>query len=135
MAAPRLKPVRPVAWDHRRVVVMALATTVVLGMVSDLIFGATLRFRPEWFTHPAELVTAGEPSATLLTWAALADLFGSYLPTAVVAIVLWVWLRDRGPTLADTAFIGAIGYVIAGSIAAASLAVAGSNLIRSSASG
>jgi hypothetical protein len=131
MAAPRLNPVRPVVWDHRRVVVLALAVTVVLGFVSDLIFAATLRFRPDWFTDPAALVSAGEPSATLLTWAALADLFGYYLPTVVVALVLWVWLRDRGPILAGSALVGAIGYVIAGSIAAASLAIAGPSLIRS----
>jgi hypothetical protein len=135
MAPPRLNPVRPMVWDHRRVVVVALAVTVVLGLVSDLIFAATLRFRPDWFTDPAELVTGGEPSATLLTWAALADLFGYYLPTVVVALVLWLWLRDRGPTLADTALVGAIGYVIAGSMAAASLAVAGPSLIRSYAAG
>jgi hypothetical protein len=135
MAAPRLNPLRQMVWDHRRVVVVALAVTVVLGLASDLIFAATLRFRPDWFADPAMLVTGGEPSATLLTWAALADLFGYYLPTAVVALVLWVWLRDRRPILADTALVGAIGYVIAGSIAAASLAVAGPSLLRSYAAG
>jgi hypothetical protein len=122
-------------WDHRRVVVASLAAAIVLGFVSDLVFAATLRFRPDWFTEPAKLVAGGEPSATLLTWAALADLLGYYLPTVVVALVLWRWLRDLGPLLADTAFIGAIGYVIAGSIAAASLAVAGPSLIRSYAAG
>jgi hypothetical protein len=46
-----------------------------------------------------------------------------------------VWLRDRGRLLADTALFGAIGYVIAGSIAAASLAVVGPSLIPAYAAG
>ena len=114
---------------------MALAVTVVLGAASDIFFAATLQLRPDWFADPAQLVTAGEPSATLLTWAALADLFGYYLPTVVIALVLWGWLRERGAVLADAALVGALGYVLAGSIAAASLAVAGPSLIRSYAEG
>ena len=135
MAARGLNPGRPWDWDHRRIVVAALAVTVVLGALSDLLFAAALQFRPEWFTDPAQLVTGGETSATLLTWAALTDLLGYYLPTLVVALVLWIWLHDRGPVLADTAMVGALGYVIAGSIAAASLAVAGPSLIHSYAAG
>ena len=41
------------------------------------------------------------------------------------------WLRKRGPRLADGALVDAVGYVVAGSIAAVMLAVAGPRLLRS----
>jgi hypothetical protein len=110
--------------------VAALVVSISLGVVSDVLYAAALQFRPEWFADPAGLVAGGESSAVLLGWAALADLCGYYLPTAVVAVVLWTWLRGRGETLADTALVGALGYVIAGSIAAVSLAAAGPSLMR-----
>jgi hypothetical protein len=62
--------------------------------------------------------------------AALADLFSYYVPTAVIALALWVVLRDRHPILALAALLGALGYVIAGSIGAAGLAMAGPTLIH-----
>ena len=109
----------------------ALIVSVSLGFASDLLFAAALQLRPEWFADPVGLVAAGEPSATLLSFAALADLCGYYLPTAVVALGTVDWLRERGPRLADGALVGAIGYVVAGSIGAVMLAVAGPSLMRS----
>ena len=76
------------AWDLRRATVAALIVSVSLGFASDLLFAAALQLRPEWFADPVGLVAAGEPSATLLSFAALADLGGYYLPTAVVALAL-----------------------------------------------
>ena len=114
----------------RSATVGALMVTVVLGGLSDLLFLAALRFRPDWFADPALLVGGGSASAELLRWAALADLFSYYLPTTVVALALWTVLRDRGPVLALGAMLGALGYVIAGSIGAAGLAMAGPPLIR-----
>jgi hypothetical protein len=108
----------------------ALTVTVVLGIVSDLLFVAALQFRPDWFEDPALLVTGGSASAELLKWAAFADLFSYYLPTAVVALALWAAARSRHPVLALAALAGALGYVVAGSIGAASLGTAGPTLIR-----
>src|SRR5436190_1167152 len=108
MAARGLNPGRPWDWDHRRIVVAALAVTVVLGALSDLLFAAALQFRPEWFTDPAQLVTGGETSATLLTWAALTDLLGYYLPTLVVTFGLLVDVAVRSVwQLLDGIFIAA----------------------------
>ncbi|MGI8871914.1 MAG: hypothetical protein ACR2KI_04855 [Candidatus Limnocylindria bacterium] len=42
----------------------ALATTLVLGTISDLLFAATFRFRFDWFADPARLVAAGHLKAT-----------------------------------------------------------------------
>ena len=108
----------------------ALTVMLGLGLVSDLLFVATLQLRPDWFANPALLVGGGPASADLLKWAALADLFSYYLPTSVVALGLWAALRGRRPFVAVAALLGALGYVFAGSIGAASLAMAGPTLIR-----
>jgi hypothetical protein len=119
------------AWlTLRGATVGALIVTVALGLLSDLLFLAALQFRPDWFADPALLVTGGSASAELLKWAALADLFSYYLPTAVIALALWEALRYRHPIVALAALLGALGYVIAGSIGAASLAMVGPMLIR-----
>ena len=114
----------------RGATVGALMVTVVLGGLSDLLFLAALQFRPDWFSDPALLVAGGPASAELLKWAALADLFSYYLPTTVVALALWAALRSRSRILALGALLGALGYVLAGSIGAASLAMVGPTLIR-----
>jgi hypothetical protein len=119
------------AWlTLRGATVGALIVTVALGVISDLLFLAALQFRPDWFSDPALLVAGGPASADLLHWAALTDLFSYYLPTTVVALALWEALRSRSPMLALGALLGALGYVLAGSIGAASLAMVGPTLIR-----
>jgi hypothetical protein len=121
---------REKGFSLRVAIVGALVLTVGLGIVSDLVFVAALQFRPDWFADPALLVGGGTGSAELLKWGALADLFSYYLPTSVVAFGLWVALRDGRPLVAVVALVGALGYVFAGSIGAASLAMAGPPLIR-----
>jgi hypothetical protein len=114
----------------REAMICAIIVTVALGVVSDLLFVAALQFRLDWFADPALLVAGGSASAELLHWAALTDLFSYYLPTTVVALGLWAGLRGRRPIIALGALVGALGFVIAGSIGAASLAMAGPTLIR-----
>ena len=104
--------------------------TVVLGTISDVLFVAAFQFRPEWFSDPARLVAGGSRSAELLKWAALTDMFSYYLPIAAVALALWVALRRRGTIVADAATLAAFGYVLAGSLGAATLAMAGPMLMR-----
>jgi len=119
------------AWlTLRGATVGALIVSVALGVLSDLLFLAALQFRPDWFADPALLVAGGSASAEFLKWAALADLFSYYLPTALIALGLWEALRSRSPILALAALLGALGYVLAGSIGAASLAMVGPMLIR-----
>ena len=113
----------------RNAAVGALIVSVTLGLASDVLFVAALQFRPDWFVDPALLVAGGSGSAELLKWAALTDLFSYYVPT-VVAITLWAVFRGRDPILAFAAMLGAVGYVFAGSIGAASLSMAGPQLIR-----
>ena len=114
----------------RNLSVGALIVSVSLGLASDLLFVAALQFRVDWFEDPALLVAGGASSAELLKWAALTDLFSYYLPTTVVAIALWSVFRRRDPILPFAAILSALGYVIAGSIGAASLSMAGPVLIR-----
>ncbi|MGI8518050.1 MAG: DUF4386 family protein [Acidimicrobiia bacterium] len=113
----------------RRAAIVSLLVTLVLGMISNLLFLFAFQFRIEWFLDPAQLVSAGSTSATFLRWAAVADLLSYYLPTAIVAVVLWHVLRPRSPLLTDLATLGALAYVVTGGSAAAALALAGPLLL------
>lgn len=117
------------AW-LRRWAIGAVVITVVLGTISNLLFLAAFQFRVDWFLDPAQLVAGGAGSAELLRWAAITDLLSYYLPTAVVALALRAALRGRGPAQADVATLGALGYVLAGSIGAVSVAFAGPMLMH-----
>lgn len=110
--------------------VAALVLVVGLGAFSNLLFVAAFQFRPEWFADPAMAVTGGPQTAALFRWAAATDLFSYYLPNAVVALALWLALRERGPVLALAGAAAALAYVVAGGAAAAALATGGSSLIE-----
>ena len=110
--------------------VVALALTVGLGAVSNLLFLAAFQLRLEWFADPALAVAGGPASAGLFRWAALTDLFSYYLPTAVTALAVWVALRERSELLAGAGLVAALGYVLAGGTGAAALAMAGAPLIE-----
>jgi hypothetical protein len=58
------------------------------------------------------------------------DLIGYYLATAVLAYVLWQWLRPRNRLVADLSAVAAFGYVLAGGIGAAVLAMVGPMLMH-----
>ena len=113
----------------RRAAIASLLLMLGLGTVSGVLFLLAFQFRVEWFVDPAELVSAGPTSAELLRWGAITDLFSYYLPTAVVAYVLWTVLRPRGPALGDLSTLAALGYVIAGGIGASALAMVGPMLM------
>lgn len=114
----------------RTAAIAALAMTVVLGMISNLLFLWTFEFRLDWFRDPVRLLGAGPESAGLLRWAAVTDLFSYYLPTGVVVLAMWHALRPRSPALADAASLAGLGFVLAGSIGAVSLATAGPILLQ-----
>lgn len=118
----------------RRAAIVSLAMTLILGMTSNVLFLFAFQFRVEWFLDPAQLVSAGSTSAAFLRWAAFADLLSYYLPTAIVAVVLWHVLRPRSSLLTDLATLGALAYVVAGGAAAAALALAGPLLLDAYAS-
>jgi hypothetical protein len=114
----------------RRAAIGALLVTVGLGSIAGVLFLAAFQLRLEWFADPAPMVTAGATSAELLRWAAIADLVSYYLATGVLAYVLWTALRPRGPALADASALGAFAYVLAGGVAASTLAFVGPLLMH-----
>jgi hypothetical protein len=73
--------------------------------------------------EPTLILASGATSAELLRRAAVLDLFGYYLATAVVAYVLWRQLRPRNPFIADLSTTAAVGYALAGGVGAAVLAM------------
>lgn len=114
----------------RPILIGALLVHIGLGMASNLAFLAAFQFRVEWFIEPAGLVAGGPVSAELLRWAAAADLFSYYLPTAVIAYALWRTLRQRAPLVADLATLAALGFTARGGVAAATLALVGPVLMH-----
>jgi Domain of unknown function (DUF4386) len=69
-----------------------------------------------------QILASGGNSGELLRWAAVLDLLGYYLATAVLAYVLWRHLRPRNPLIADLSTLAALGYALAGGVGAAILA-------------
>src|SRR5215212_2352577 len=106
----------------RRTGIAALLVSITAGITSTVLFAAAYRFRPD-IQEPTRLVAAGATSAELLRWAAVLDLFGYYLATAVLAYVLWRQLRPRNPLIADLSTMAAVGYALAGGVGAAVLAM------------
>jgi hypothetical protein len=107
----------------RRTGIAALVVSISLGMTSNVLFLAAFQFRFDRFFEPTRIVASGATPAELLRWAAVLDLFGYYLATAVLAYVLWRQLRPRNPLIADLSTMAAVGYALAGGIGAAVLAM------------
>ena len=103
---------------------------MVVGLTSNVLFLAAFQFRLDWFREPTRVLGAGATSAELLRWASVLDLIGYYLATAVLAYVLWQWLRPRNRLIADLSAVAAVGYVLAGGIGAAVLAMVGPMLMH-----
>ena len=107
----------------RRTGIGALLVSLTVGMISNLLFLATFQFQLDMFLEPALILGSGATSAELLRWAAVLDLFGYYLATAVLAYVFWRQLRPRNPLIADLSTMAAVGYALAGGVGAAILAM------------
>jgi hypothetical protein len=108
--------------------IAAVLVSIIAGITSTLLFAAAYQFRAD--QEPTRLLAAGATSAELLRWGSVLDLFGYYLPTAVLAYVLWRQLRPRNPLLADLSTMAGVGYALAGGAGAAVLAVFGSSLMH-----
>jgi hypothetical protein len=109
--------------------IAALVVSIGAGMISNALFLAAFQLRLDWFRDPTQLAGGGARSAELLRWASVLDLIGYYLATAVLAYVLWQWLRPRNRMIADLSALAAVGYVLAGGIGAAVLAMVGPTLM------
>jgi hypothetical protein len=107
----------------RRTGIAALVVSISLGMTSNVLFLAAFQFRFDRFFEPTRIVASGATPAELLRWAAVLDLFGYYLATAVRAYVLWRQLRQRNRLIADLSTTAAVGYGLAGGVGAAVLAM------------
>ena len=107
----------------RRTGIAALVVSISAGVISNLFFLAAFQFGLDMFLEPTLILGWGVTSAELLRWAAVLDLFGYYLATAVLAYVLWRQLRPRNPLIADLSTMAAVGYALAGGVGAAVLAM------------
>ncbi|MBW3613558.1 MAG: hypothetical protein KY392_06840, partial [Chloroflexi bacterium] len=116
--------------ELRTVGIAALLVSLSVGLISNVVFFAAFDFRMDWFREPTRLLGAGSDAAELLRWAAVLDLIGYYLASAVLAYVLWRMLRPRNATVADLSMLGGISFAVAGGSAAAVLAMVGPMLLH-----
>jgi hypothetical protein len=79
--------------------------------------------RLDWLIEPTRILRGVATSAELFRWAAVLDLIGYFLATAVLGYVLWRQLRPRNPVIADLSTMAAVGYALAGGVGAAVLAM------------
>jgi hypothetical protein len=107
----------------RRTGIAALVVSISLGMASSVLFLAAFQFRFDRFFEPTLILASGATPAELVRWAAVLDLFGYYLATAVLAYVLWRQLRPRNPLIAELSTVAALGYALAGGAGAAVVAM------------
>jgi hypothetical protein len=95
----------------------ALVVSISLGMTSNVLLLAAFQFQFDRFFEPTLIVASGRTPAELLRRAAVLDLFGYYLATAVRAYVLWRQLRPRNRLIADLSTMAALSYALAGGVA------------------
>lgn len=119
----------------RRVALASVIVYLVLGTMSNVLFLAAFQLRLDWFLEPALAVAGGPTSAGLLRWAAITDLLSYYLPLAPIALALRAVVHRQHPERADLATLGALAYVVVGSIGATAVAWAGPVLLLQYSSG
>jgi hypothetical protein len=101
----------------------ALLVSLSIGMTSNLLFLSAFQFRLDWFLEPTGILGGGAASARAAAVGGNPRPHRYYLSTAVLAYVLWRHLRPHHPLIADLATLAALGYVLAGGVGAAILAM------------
>jgi hypothetical protein len=116
----------------RRLAIYSTALAIILSVPSSLAFFAAFGGDVEAaiFGEPAAILDRGASAAALLRWAAILDMFYSYLLIVPLALFLHRRLRSIKPWLADIGTIGALAYIFVGAAGAAILATVGSSLIE-----
>lgn len=113
-----------------RTAAISTLVAVATGAVSGVLFLAAGDFRTETLLEPRQLLDAGPSTASLLRWGALTDMFGYYLLFVPLFLAVGAELRrTRGP-LVDLFTVGALMYVVIGSLAAVVLATAAPPLLE-----
>jgi hypothetical protein len=116
----------------RRLAIYSSGLAVILSVPSSLAFFVAFGGDAEAaiFGEPAAILGGGASAAALLRWAAILDMFYSYLLIVPLAVFLHRRLRPVKPWLADIGTIGAFAYIFVGAAGAAILATVGSSLVE-----
>lgn len=120
----------------RRLAVYCVGLAILLSVPSSLAFFAAFGGDAEAaiFGRPEAILSGGPEAAFLLRWAAILDMFYSYLLLIPLALFVHRRLRPMKPWLADIGAIGALAYIFVGASGAAILATVGSSLVDAHAS-
>lgn len=118
--------------DHRSFQRFAAVTAIVsfpLALASVVLSTLPINFSPDVATNPALMLSVGTDGANLLRWGMILDMLGYYLPLLPVALFLPRWLKPRNPDWVRFYTICGLGYILIGSVGAATLAAVQPSLI------
>ena len=76
------------------------------------------------------VIAIGLRGANLFRWAMLLDVFGYYLLLAPLALLLWNWLKPRGPNLVTLYTVCGMAYILIGAMGAVVLSAVEPPLIN-----
>ena len=109
--------------------IAALSVSLAVGMTSNLLFLAAFQFRLDWFLEPTRVLAGGATSADCC--AGVCPRSDRLLPShRCPGLRAVAWLRTRSRLIADLSALAALGYVLAGGVGAAVLAMVGPMLIH-----
>src|SRR5512141_2521611 len=86
--------------DHQSFQRLAAGTTilaVICYFASIVLLLAVMNFSFSVEAFSGAMISTGSRGATLLRWAMIFDVFGSYVMLAPLALHLWSWLKQRSP--------------------------------------
>jgi uncharacterized protein DUF4386 len=105
--------------DHQSFRRLAAVTTILAVLcyfISVLLLGLTLNYNFEAFS--GAMISIGSPSANLLRWGMIFDVFGSYLLLAPLALHLWNWLKPMSPNFVTLYTLCGFAYMLIGAMGA-----------------
>jgi hypothetical protein len=101
-----------------------------IGLLSGYLLLAAAGFDPSSFFDPGKILEGGPGVGGLLRWGALTDMVSYYLLLVPFFVAVGVRLRRRVGAMADLLTVGGLMYSTIGALAAAVLAIAGSDLVE-----
>ena len=91
---------------------------VISYLLSIVLLLVVMNFRFSAEAFSGAMISLGPRGATLLRWAMIFDVFGSYLLLAPLALHLWAWLKPRSPNHVTLYTLCGLAYILIGSMGA-----------------
>src|SRR6185436_1348685 len=104
--------------DHpsfQRLAARITILAVIIYLVSVLLTLAVMNFSFSIEAFSGAMISTGSRGASLLRWAMIFDVFGSYLLLTPLALHLWAWLKPKSPSHVTLYTLCGLAYILIGS--------------------